>query len=104
MELNQIIKYLNDKYEGLVSVNAWGETGLFYNPGNKLKRGAYCITFKEKDGENDFSSEINRESVKFRMNFKIDKESFLEFFDEQNLPIRPQKGKIIKLISGREYI
>ncbi len=103
MELASLIPIISRRYAGLVLVNAWGETGLFYNPDGLLKRGTYCITFKEKDGENDASSNLNRDEVKFRMNFKIGKATFLTRFNEPSLPARPAKGKIILLKSGRAY-
>ncbi len=103
MKLTTLISTLTQRYAGLVQVSAWGETSLFYNPDGLLKRGAYCITFKEKDGENDAASALNRKEVKFRMNFKINKATFLTQFNEPALPARPAKGKIITLKSGRDY-
>ncbi|MFN3233835.1 MAG: DUF6194 family protein [Gammaproteobacteria bacterium] len=103
MELNKLIAILQSRYTGLIMVNAWGETSLFYNPLNILKRGTYCITFKQRDGENDASSQLDRDSVKFRMNFKLSKSTFLTHFNEPSLPDRPGKGDIISLKSGRNY-
>ena len=103
MKLAALIPHLTKLYPGLVEKCVWGETSLFYNPSGLLKRGAYCITFKEKDGDNDSSSALNREEVDYRMNFKISKPTFLSQFDEPALPERPAKGKIIALKSGRVY-
>lgn len=103
MKLATLIPTLTKRYPELVKVSAWGETSLFYNPHGLLKRGTYCITFKEKDGENDSSSALNRQEVEYRMNFKISKPTFLARFSEPSLPSRPAKGKIITLKSGREY-
>lgn len=103
MKLAILIQNLTKLYTGLVEVNAWGETSLFYNPSGLLKRGTYCFTFKEKDGDNDFSSALNRNEVEYRMNFKINKSTFLFQFNEPSLPSRPSKGNIITLQSGRIY-
>lgn len=84
-------------------MSAWGETSLFYNPQNLFERGTYCVTFKEKDGANDSASALNREEVDFRMNFKINKETFLSRFQETSLPKRPPKGHVIQLQSGSAY-
>ena len=103
MELDKLLTQLQSRFPGLVVINTWGETSLFYNPLGVLKRGAYCFTFKESDGENDASSKLNRDEVAFRLNFKISKASFLEKFGEPSLPERPPKGCIITLKSGSEY-
>ncbi len=49
---DEILKYCLDELEGTVLVRSWGERGVFYNPANKLKRGVYILTIKEKNGEN----------------------------------------------------
>lgn len=103
MKLASLVLNLTKLYPGLVEKSVWGETALFYNPSGLLKRGTYCITFKEKDGENDASSALNREEVEYRMNFKISKSTFLTQFNEPALPGRPAKGKIIALKSGRAF-
>lgn len=103
MNLATLVSTLTHRFSGLVQVSAWGETSLFYNPDGLLKRGTYCITFKEKDGENDSASALNRKEVEYRMNFKITKDTFLAHFNEPALPARPAKGKIITLKSGRNY-
>ncbi len=61
MTADKIITYCLDRLEGIAIVNSWGERGVFYNPENRLKRGVYILTLKEKDGEND--SEIGRAHV-----------------------------------------
>jgi hypothetical protein len=103
MKLASLISTLSVRYPGLVPVSAWGETSLFYNPQNLFERGTYCVTFKEKDGANDSASALNREEVDFRMNFKINKETFLSRFQETSLPKRPPKGHVIQLQSGSAY-
>ena len=74
-------------------VEAWGETSLFYNPGNQLPRGVYFATVKSKDGENDRASNLDRESV-FRLNIGTTKPLFLERFGPP--PPRPAKGMHIE--------
>lgn len=58
MKLDEIIKYCQDNLEGIIVVDSWGERGIFYNPDNKLKRGIYVLTIKEKDGDNDAGSNL----------------------------------------------
>lgn len=103
MKLASLISTLSLRYPGLVPVSAWGETSLFYNPHNLFERGTYCVTFKEKDGANDSASALNREEVRFRMNFKVGRDTFLRRFRETSLPKRPAKGQIIQLHSGSAY-
>ena len=45
--LNELLK----NYSGLKTIDAWGETSLFYNFNDSLKRGIYFCTLKNKDGE-----------------------------------------------------
>ena len=63
MTPDKILNYCLNTLEGTVLVSSWGERGIFYNPGGKLKRGVYVLTVKEKDGENDKSSRLSREGV-----------------------------------------
>ncbi len=44
-------------------MESWGEKGIFYNPGRVLKRGVYILTVKEKDGDNDKGSKLDRPGV-----------------------------------------
>lgn len=60
---DDILRYCSDNFDGIIEVNSWGERGIFYNPGGVLKRGVYGLTVKEKDGENDRTSILDRESV-----------------------------------------
>eukprot|EP01040_Poterioochromonas_malhamensis_P004273 gene4273-4579_t len=101
--LDDCVKSLTQHFKGLKPVHSWGETALFYNPENYLPRGTYCFTFKEKDGENDSSSQLNRDEIDYRLNFKIKPATYLNLFHESRLPKRPLKGGIIVPESGRSY-
>ena len=79
MTANGILEYCLDQLDGTILVNSWGERGIFYNLGNKLKRGVYVLTVKEKDGENDKSSILNRDGI-YRVNLGIRKSSFIQMF------------------------
>ena len=87
-----VLQHLMENYPGLKSADVWGETSLFYNPDGVLKRGIYFCTLKNKDGENDKASYLNRADV-FRMNFGVSKKTFLSMF--QVCPKRPIKGGVI---------
>jgi hypothetical protein len=89
----QTSDFLLKKYEALVPQNSWGEISFFYNPGLKLARGTYFATIKEKDGQNDKASNLNRDRV-FRLNFGTDKDTFEKLFGQK--PSRPSKSDIIK--------
>ncbi len=94
MTKDQIIEEVQNNFNGLVKNTNWGEVGLFYNPVNKLSKGIYLLTFKEKDGANDKSSNTDRNGV-FRLNLGISKETFFELFGER--PKRPKAGQIIDM-------
>ncbi|MCI8408234.1 MAG: hypothetical protein HFJ09_03045 [Lachnospiraceae bacterium] len=55
--------------------------GIFYNPNNTLKRGIYILTIKEKDGENDKSSNLDRENI-YRINVGVYKKTFINLFEK----------------------
>ena len=88
-----ITSHLLKTFPDIKMIDTWGECSFFYNPGNLSPRGTYFCTIKEKDGDNDKASELNRENV-FRLNFGIKKTTFLERFNQ--IPKRPSKGGIIE--------
>jgi hypothetical protein len=92
MDIEKIIKFLLDIYPVLKLNNNWGEKGLFYNPNNLFVKGAYVLTFKEKDGKHDSASFLNREGI-YRLNLKISKETFLKLFGY--VPVRPSAGGVV---------
>lgn len=94
MTADDILKYCLEKFDGVVMVNSWGERGIFYNPGYKLKRGVYVLTVKEKDGDNDKSSKLDRNGI-YRVNLGIRKKTFFRIFGA--VPKRPGKGGIVDM-------
>ncbi len=94
MTADDILKYCLDCMDGTVLTESWGEKGIFYNPRNRLKRGVYVLTAKEKDGENDRSSRLDREDV-FRINFGVRKSTFLKLFG--TVPPRACKGGVVNM-------
>ena len=92
MTPEQLIENLLSRFTGTIAVEAWGETSLFYNPGRLLPRGVYFATVKQKDGENDRGSDLDRAGV-FRFNVGTSKPLFLEKFGPP--PSRPGKGQTI---------
>lgn len=89
---DSIIEHLLDRFEGTCVVEAWGERSIFYNPGLMLPRGVYFATVKEKDGENDKASHLDRAGV-FRLNVGTTKPLFLERFGPP--PSRLGKGGVV---------
>jgi hypothetical protein len=88
-----ISDFLLTTFEDLRLIDSWGEASFFYNPDNVGPRGTYFCTIKEKNGENDKASSLDRKGV-FRFNFGISKSTFLELFSA--IPKRPLKGGIIE--------
>jgi hypothetical protein len=87
-----IVEKIVSSFEGVFPKSSWGETSLFYNPGKLLPNGVYFCTIKEKDGDNDKASNLNRDGV-FRLSIGISKESYEAQFGCK--PKRPSKGCII---------
>lgn len=98
LSIQEIIDYTIAAYNGVVVDYNWGEKGLFYNPNKILPKGAYILTFKEKDGPKDKASNVNREGV-YRLNLGISKETFLSMFGE--IPKRPPAGGIVS--TGHDF-
>lgn len=94
MTPEEIVKYVTTEFSGVVPKSSWGETSLFYNPDNILPNGVYFCTIKEQDGENDKTSNLNRESV-FRLSLGVGKENYRKLFGDT--PKRPAKGEAVAL-------
>ncbi|MEL7086953.1 MAG: DUF6194 family protein [Planctomycetota bacterium] len=87
-----VFAFADEHLEGVNVLPAWGERALFYNPGGKLKRGTYFATVKEKDGDNDRASNLDRPGI-WRLNIGVRKETFVERFGPT--PLRPVKGGVV---------
>jgi hypothetical protein len=94
MEDKQILEYCRIHLPGTVLVQSWGEKGIFYNPNQVLKRGIYVLTIKEKDGDHDKGSNLNREGI-FRVNIGLRRATFMKMFGI--LPKRPNAGEIVDM-------
>ena len=92
MQPIKILTYCLENLEDTILVESWGEKGIFYNPNHVLKRGVYVLTIKEKDGQNDKASHLNRKDV-FRVNLGLHKDTFKKLFGE--IPKRPVAGGVI---------
>ena len=90
--IESIIDQIQTEFKDIEIHNAWGETSFFYNPASRLKRGVYFATLKDKDGENDKASNLNRPDV-FRLNFGLPSSIYIEMFGPK--PKRPTKGNIV---------
>jgi hypothetical protein len=91
---DEILNYCLENLNGVVRAENWGERGIFYNPNNTLKKGVYILTLKEKDGENDKASNVNRDGI-FRVNMGLRKDTFKNLFGE--IPKRPPAGGIVEM-------
>ena len=65
---------------------------MFYNPEKLLPNGVYFCTIKEKDGENDNASNLDRQDI-FRLSIGISKAKYEGLFGTR--PKRPAKGGVI---------
>ena len=92
MQPEAIVKEIESAFDGVVPKSSWGETSMFYNPGRVLPNGVYFCTIKEKNGDNDKASSLNREGI-YRLSIGIGKENYESLFGER--PKRPSKGGII---------
>lgn len=91
---SEILEYCTANLDGVILIESWGEKCIFYNPNKVLKRGVYVLTIKERDGENDKGSNLNREGV-FRVNLGLRKEHFKEIFGY--IPRRPEAGGVVDM-------
>lgn len=94
MTPDDILSYCLSDLKDVVLAESWGERGIFYNPNGVLKRGVYVLTVKEKDGDNDKGSMLNRNNV-YRVNVGLRKQTFIKKFGY--IPERPSAGKIVKM-------
>ncbi|MEO1396965.1 MAG: DUF6194 family protein [Cyanobacteria bacterium J06634_5] len=93
-----IVNRICGQFIGVVPKASWGETSLFYNPGSVLPNGVYFCTLKEKDGENDKASQLDREGV-FRLAIGVPKKSYVSLFGQR--PPRPAKGGTVE--TGHDF-
>jgi hypothetical protein len=98
VQKQEISRYILRQYRGLFAVDAWGEESYFYNPDGQLPRGVYFATLKNKDGDNDKASNLDRDSV-FRLNFDISKITFEKVLGER--PTRPSAGGVVN--TGHDF-
>jgi hypothetical protein len=88
----EIVEQITSNFEGVIPKSSWGETSLFYNPNQVLPNGIYFCTIKEKNGDNDKASELDREGI-FRLSIGISQRDYEKQFGSR--PQRPSKGCII---------
>ena len=94
MTPDEILKYCLENLKESVLVESWGEKGIFYNPGHVLKRGVYILTVKEKNGDNDKGSRLDRPRI-YRVNLGVRKDTFVKLFGA--VPKRPRAGGIVEM-------
>ena len=89
MTPTDIIDEICRRFAGVVPKASWGETALFYNPGQMLAHGVYFCTLKQRDGANDKASALDRAGV-FRVAIGLAPASYARLFGKK--PARPLKG------------
>lgn len=98
MEPEHIIEAIESEFSGVITKASWGEISLFYNPGKVLPNGVYFCTIKQKDGDNDKASQLNRDGI-FRVSIGIGKGTYESMFGRR--PSRPAKGGIVS--TGHDF-
>jgi Family of unknown function (DUF6194) len=98
MDSSSIALHISSTFADVYPVTAWGETSFFYNPGRQLPRGVYFATIKDKDGDNDRASDLNRTDV-FRLNIGVSKSTYRSLFGLQ--PKRPTAGGVVE--TGHDF-
>lgn len=88
----EITSIIVNRLPGVVPKESWGETSLFYNPGNVLPNGVYFCTLKRHNGENDQASDLDRQGV-FRVSIGLNPKTYTRLFGPK--PARPAKGGVI---------
>lgn len=94
MTLQDIEDFVLSHYPDVMPREAWGEISFFLNPGDRFPRGAYFLTLKSRDGENDRASGLDRESV-YRLNLGPEKSVYAALFGSP--PSRPAKGGVVNV-------
>ena len=90
----KILDYCLENLDGTVLVESWGEKGVFIIRIMCWKRGVYILSVKEKDGDNDKGSDLDRDNV-YRVNLGVRKKTFTELFGA--IPKRPEAGGIVEM-------
>jgi hypothetical protein len=92
MDVETLLERVQARYDGLALEDSWGEHALFYNPGGELPRGAYFLTVKTHDGENDCASALDRPDV-YRVNLGVSTATYEAWFGPR--PPRPENGDVV---------
>ena len=92
LTIAELESWLTETFAGLMPKASWGERSYFYNPDGSAPHGTYFLTVKEKNGDNDTASALDRPEV-WRLNFGVAKPEFMRRFGPP--PPRPAKGTTI---------
>ncbi|WP_411964210.1 DUF6194 family protein [Haloferax sp. YSMS24] len=92
MNPDDFLEYVADRYDDVVLHDAWGERGLFYNPGGRLPRGTYFVTVKVRDSDNDVASALYRDDC-WRVNLGLSDTTYRNLFGPR--PERPPRGGVV---------
>ena len=98
MQIEKIVDDLLNRFNHLVVKKTRGETSLFFNPNEASAHGSYFVPTKESDGENDQSSNLDRDGI-FRVSFGVSRNSYEALFGPK--PPRPAKGGVVK--TGHDF-
>lgn len=98
MTPTEITTLITARLPGVAPRSSWGETSLFYNPGQRLAHGVYFCTLKEHDGPNDRASQLHRPGV-FRLAIGLGPQAYTALFGAR--PARPAKGQAVS--TGHDF-
>jgi hypothetical protein len=82
---DEILSYVMTTFEGLTLVYLSGEKGLFNNPGKKLSKGAYFITFRDETSER---------GTRLRLSLSVSKQTYQALFGFSPAEFPQKKGEL----------
>lgn len=88
MDINEIEKYILEKFNDVHTLDSWGEKRFLLNSGRQLKRGTYFPTLTEKDGDNDKAYYLDCDGI-FRLNMGVSKDICLSLFNTKANGLEP---------------
>ncbi len=75
MQYESLLGRVRARFDGLHTGESYGAYALFYNPGERLAKGAYSLIMKTADGPNDRASDLGRHGV-YRVSLQVPSETY----------------------------
>jgi hypothetical protein len=75
MDETQVAEYITATFDGVHTVDAWGDTFFYYNPDQERPDEFYFATLKTKDDDYDRVSNLDRPGI-FRLNIGVGRATY----------------------------